>query len=125
MSRAFSITRRCLEIAWRVSLEPAARVAIEAGPPTQSFDTKRRRVSSPKAAKSRAEVFAALGFDLLGMAQVFLDQLNLQSPTALVRRKSGGSSLDRNTVEAGFGDRQQDAIRRVLEFEDDERRWFG
>ena len=52
-------------------------------------------------------------FGSLGMAQILLDQLNLHAPTAFIRSEGFCAALERDAIEAGFADRQPDAIRRV------------
>src|SRR5438067_2154132 len=52
---ASSITWRCLVIAWRVTAKPPLSAVRDIGPSSQRRATSRKRVSSPRAAKRRAE----------------------------------------------------------------------
>jgi len=52
------------------------------------------------------------------MAHVPVDQFHHHAPTFLIRRKGLRPARGRNSVEAGPGDGQQDAIRYFLQFED-------
>jgi hypothetical protein len=67
-------------------LEPEVSPAIDIGPCSRRRETSRKRISSSKAAKSRAErIGASTDFELRRGDKVFLDQLhNVQLPNALV-----------------------------------------
>src|SRR5439155_25178564 len=83
--RASSITRRCLVIAWRVTLEPAVSLAMDIGPSSQRRETSRKRVFSPRAANRDAELFGSTVARELGRVdKVLLDQLHDHAPTLLV-----------------------------------------
>src|SRR4051812_40581828 len=84
---ALSITWRCLVTAWRLMSKSAVSWVIDSGPSFDRRETRRRRVSSPSAAKTEAEsVNSAIARALRGMcSQVFLDQGHDHGPPALVR----------------------------------------
>src|SRR5262245_52817160 len=95
-SRAFSITRKCLVIAWRVMRDPSLRPVMDIGPWRQRRATMSSRVSSPRAAKIGAE-------DLGVLCKVPFDECNYEGPTLLVGGEGCSAALERDAVEAGFG----------------------
>src|SRR5579863_6285973 len=97
------MTRRCFEIACRVTSEPAVNLAIDSGPSSHSRATSRSRVSSPRAANTSADDFAGL---LLAIHDVLADRLHHQAPAIIVGGKRLRAALERNAVEAGLVDRQ-------------------
>jgi len=118
----FRITRRCLVIAWRVTSEPAVSLAMDAGPPSQSRPTSRKRVSSPSAAKMGADSLGLSPFAaaLRGLFKVLLDQLDDHCPALFVCRERRRTAREGDSIEARFGDREHDAVRDLLQVEDDE-----
>src|SRR5258706_12816127 len=119
---AFSMTRRCLVIAWRVMGKPPASLAMDIGPASHRRETRRRRVSSPSAAKIDAEPASSVRLACVSaLRKILLDQGGLHAPALFVRRERLRAALERNAIEAGFRDRQQDAAGRSVEREHDER----
>src|SRR3989449_1916285 len=113
-------TRRCLVIAWRVSVEPSVRRAIETRDPPLSFFTSFSRVSSPRAAnigaflrRSRTPLSRLAG-------DMGLDVLHLLGPAAAVHPERLLASRRRDRVEAGLRDDQRRSRGRLLEFELDQ-----
>lgn len=104
----FCITRKCFVTACRVISSPSLNLVIEAGPPAQSREINRKRISSPNAANKDAEWKGASGLGLGCLCKVFLDQLNNDGPALVVRFQGLGSPLQRDLIEAGFGYCQQD-----------------
>src|SRR4029453_10550843 len=122
---ALCITRRCLVMACRVIGKPAVSFEIERGPPPDRRETRRKRVSSPNAAKTAADSPRS-GFVLAlrSLGKVRLNQLHHDGPAFVVRRERLGPAFKRNTVEPRLPDGQHDAARRVLEHELDQRGRF-
>src|SRR5436190_44728 len=102
--------------------KPAASRAMDSGPSSQRRDTSPSRVSSPNAAKMAAEADASAALTLRGLGKVLLDQRHHHRPAAFVRRERLRPARERNAIEAGLGDGEQHAIRRIFEREDDQRR---
>src|SRR5688572_5532625 len=93
------------------------------GPASQRRETRRRRVSSPSAAKSgAASGRAASAAELRCLGKVLLDELHLSRPAALVLRERLRAARERNAIEARLGHGEQDAVRGVFELEAHERR---
>src|ERR1700730_10185465 len=99
--------------------KPEVSLAIDIGPSSQSRETRRSRVSSPSAAKTRAEaaspgapstrflrdgvesgapstrflrdgVASPVAFELCSLAKMFLDQFHNHRPAAFVCREGLG-----------------------------------
>src|SRR5262252_6843826 len=119
---ASSITRKCLVMACRVIGKPAVNFEIDSGPSPDRRSTRRRRVSSPSAAKTAADS-ARPGFVLaLGsLAKVRLDQLDHDRPAAVVGGECLGTTLERDAIESRLAYGQHDAARCLLEHELDQR----
>src|SRR5579872_3292251 len=101
------MTRRCLVIAWRVTLKPPVSPVMDIGPPSQRRATSCKRVSSPNAAKRRAEpVGVATAFALRCLGKVPLDQLHDHAPTSLVCRERLRPARERDSIEARLGNGQ-------------------
>src|SRR5260370_4394441 len=99
---------------------------MDIGPPSQRRETSRKRVLSPRAAKTGAEPFGrAKALELLRMDKVLLDQVHYHAPTLLVRRERLRPARQRDSIEAGLGNGQHDSIRHFLQSKDDERRRLG
>src|SRR5207237_10118081 len=107
--------------------KPSASLAIDIGPSWLRRETRRSRVSSPSAANTgAAPMNAAFAFlELRVVRKILLDQRHLYRPSTLVRRERLGAPLERDAIEARFGDGEQRAVRDFLEREGDERRRFG
>src|SRR5436189_2115361 len=106
-------------MAWRGSLEPAVSRVMDSGPASQRRETNRKRVLSPRAANSGAEFFgSAMALALRRLDKVRLDQLHHHAPTLLVCRERLRPARERDSIEAGLSDRQDDAVRRLLQGED-------
>src|SRR5262245_59693875 len=103
--------------------KPALSFTIDVGPSSQSRTTRRRRVSSPSAAKTNAElarsVFACA---LRCLTKVFLDQRHDHAPALYVCREGLRAPRQGDLIEARFGDGEHDAVVHVIEREHDERR---
>ena len=84
--------------ACRVTREPAVSSRIDSGPSAQSRATRRSRVSSPRAAKSRAELLRGSA-----IRRIPGDQDHLMAPACLIRRERGGAPFERNPIETGLG----------------------
>src|SRR5262245_23966012 len=120
---AFAITCRCLVIAWRLMSKSAVNWVIDSGPSFDRRETRRRRVSSPNAAKTDAESdSSAIARALAGMGQMFLDERNDHAPSFLVRAERLGAARERNAIEAGLDHGEQDAVYAVFQRERDQRR---
>src|SRR5437868_5775289 len=91
---------------------------MDMGPSSHSRATRRRRVSSPRAAKRGA-------LELWRTDKIRLDQLHRHTPTLLVGRESPGAALERDLVEARFGDGEHDALCLLREDENDQRGGLG
>src|SRR5437660_1118423 len=99
------MTRRCLVIAWRVTLDPAVSRVMDIGPASQRRATSRSRVLSPRAANSGAELFGSTAaLDLRCAGKVFLDQFHYHAPTLLIGRERLGPARQRDLIEAGLSD---------------------
>src|SRR6185437_5383351 len=59
------------------------------------------------------------------LIEVLHDQLQLMRPASLIARECLGPALERNAIEAGFGDRESSTLRHVLEPKLDERHRLG
>src|SRR5690242_2026251 len=117
------ITRKCLVTAWRVTPVPAVSLLMEADPCSQRRTTRRKRISSPRAANSATELsnsVSAIGLRFL--RNVFLDELEDHAPTLLVGGEGFDAARGRNLVEAGFGHSEHDAVGYFFQGEFDERR---
>src|SRR5215469_1156139 len=117
-------TCKCLVTACRVTEEPSVRLVIERGPREESWATMAKRVSSPSAANTGAELLGLL-CSLGGMSQMFFDQLDHRGPTLLVGRERLGAACQRDLVEAGLGDREHRSLRNFLQDEFDQSSGFG
>src|SRR5688500_8279340 len=107
---------------------------MDCGPPSASRMTMRNLVSPPSAANTGAalETFAAataarapdttLALLLRELLQIFLDELGLLGPALIIGGERLGPTLQRDLVEAGFGDRQRRAAGCLLQLECHERR---
>src|SRR5436305_1303720 len=83
---ASSITRRCLVTACRVIGSPPASLEIDSGPPSQRRETRRRRVSSPSAAKIEAELASSACFARVSvLRKILLDEGDDLAPALFVR----------------------------------------
>src|SRR5262249_21951340 len=121
---ASSITRRCLAIAWRLMSKLLVSFTIDVGPSSLKRATRPNRVSSPRAKNTAADATIRAPAAALRRlpGKILLDERHLLRPATLVRRERLGAPLERDAVEAGFGDGQQDAARLVLQCELDQRR---
>lgn len=95
---AFSMTRRCFVIAWRVSLDPSESSEIDSRAPLQSLHTSRRRVSSPRAAKTGVCSPCPGGLPRLGLGDMGFDALHLSCPALVVLPEGFGPPTCRNLV---------------------------
>ena len=74
---------------------------MDAGPSAQRRETKRKRVSSPNAAKRGAELAsAATRTGLRRLGKVLLNELHDDSPALLVPREGLGPARQRDLVKA-------------------------
>src|SRR5579859_5009853 len=110
---ASSSTRRCLVIAWRVSVEPSASREIDCGGPLASLPTSDSRVPSPSAAKTDARCSKSVprsgrGFCML--LQMACDVRHLLGPPTLVHAEGIEPPVFGKGVEAGFQQEQHGAI---------------
>src|SRR5215472_4758722 len=95
---------------------------MEADPSSQRRTTSRKRIASPSAAKSGAEwTNSAPATGSRCLRKVFLDELDDHAPTLLVGGEGFCASLERDLVEAGFGDGEHDAAGNFFQREFDER----
>src|ERR1700733_8508418 len=99
---AFSSTRRCLVIAWRVTFEPSASCEIDRRSPAQSLASSDNLVSSPRAAKTGACARCA-ATRLPALPDMALDVLHLLGPAPIVHAEGFRAPAARDLVEAGFG----------------------
>src|SRR5262245_66171506 len=100
--------------------KPSVSFAIDIGPPSHKRATRRRRVSSPSAAKSGAEPVNSTRVRALAvLGKILLNQLDLDGPAAFVRCESRGAALERDVVEPGLGDGQLDGAVHLFELEQD------
>src|SRR5258708_26419775 len=96
-------------------------LVMDAGPSSQRREINRKRVSSPKAAKSGAESSSfGTAFGLRCLGKVLLDQLHDHTPALLVGLEFLRPTRQRDLIEAGFGDGEHDAVCHFLKSEDDE-----
>src|SRR5438093_7137527 len=114
-------TRRCFVIAWRVSVEPSVRRAIETRDPRLSFVRSFSRVASPRAAnigaflrRSRPPLSRLAG-------DMGLDVLHLLGPAAAVHPERLIAPRRRARVESRLRDDQHRSRRRLFEPELDQR----
>ena len=92
-------------MACRETREPSASCAMQSGPCSHRRSSTRRRVSSPSAAKTGAEVRHERAEPLRRMScNVFLDKLRLMLPTAIIRSESLCPSLQWDPIEARLSD---------------------
>src|SRR5437870_10450588 len=120
-SPAFSMTRRCLVIAWRVMAKPAVSCAIDMGPSRHSRTTRRSRVPSPSAANTGADAASfAFVLERRRLRKVLLDERHHDRPALLVRRERLRAAFQRDAIEARFADGQHDAAGDLLEDELDQ-----
>ena len=115
-SPAASSTRKCFVTAWRVTPEPAVRLAMDIGPAAPRRETRRKRVVSPSAAKTEAALLPSATAMALGrrLRKVFLDKPGLHLPAAFVGLERLGSALQRNLIEPRLRNLQQNAARGFL-----------
>src|ERR1041385_3199351 len=129
---AWASTWRCLVTAWRVMPPPAVRRAIESGPSALSRVTRRRRVSSPSAAKTGAispgpprnrggGVRISRGGSGAGGADMALDGDHLLRPAVVVAPVRGRPAIRRERVEARLDNGQARPAVHLLQLEDDQR----
>src|SRR5262249_56648334 len=98
-------TRRCFVTACRVTSVPAVSRVIESGPSALSRATRRRRVSSPRAAKSGAASASAVArLPALALAKVLRDVPDLAGPALRVHPVGLRAPSHRDAVEARFDD---------------------
>src|SRR5262249_33807993 len=112
---AFSINRRCLVMAWRVTCEPSVRFVMDSGPAPQRRATSRKRVSSPKAANIGADVGFRRTRGLRGLRKVLLDHLDHHVPTGFVCRERFRTSREWNLIKAGLDHRKHNAVFHLLQ----------
>ena len=109
------MTRKCFEIAWRVTLPPDVSRVMDIGPCPLRRATRRNLVSSPNAAKRDAGTFGrAIGVFLRVLRKIFLDELYHQRPAAFVCAESFCTARKRDLVKARFGHGELHAVRRFL-----------
>jgi hypothetical protein len=109
------MTRRCFEIAWRVTLQPDVSRVMDIGPCPLRRATRRNLVSSPNAAKSDARTFGrAIAMFLRILRKIFLDEPYHQRPAAFVCAEGFCTARKRDLVKARFGNSELHAIRRFL-----------
>src|SRR5579859_5155976 len=117
------MTRRCLVMAWRVRPVPAVSLLMDADPSSQRRETKRRRTVSPNAAKSGTEWSNSVPAIVLRcLRKVFLDELDDHAPAFFVALERLCAARERDSVEAGFGDGEHDAVGDFFQGEFDKRR---
>src|ERR1700733_12432523 len=104
------MTRRCFVIPWRVTIEPSASRVMDIGPPSHRRETRSRRVSSPRAAKSRASPFDLWRTGKTVLCEISLDQFDHHSPASVVRGERLRPALKRYLIEARLRDSQQDTL---------------
>src|SRR6266571_4702677 len=102
-------TYRCFVTACRVTAVPVVRRAMDRGPSEPRRATSRRRVSSPRAAKTGAEPSRVLARALARLANMPFDGLHLCGPTLVVHAIGLGAPRGRDPIEAGFHDREHGA----------------
>ena len=109
------MTRKCFEIAWRVTLQPDVSRVMDIGPCPLRRTTRRNLVSSPNAAKSDAgTVGREIAMFLRVLRKVFLDELYHQRPAAFVCAESFCTAPQRDLVKARFGNGELHAVPRFL-----------
>ena len=109
------MTRKCFEIAWRVTLEPDVSRVMDIGPCPLRRTTRRNLVLSPNAANRDAGTFArAIAMFLRVLRKIFLDELYHQRPAAFVCTESLCTARKRDLVKARFGNGELHAVRRLL-----------
>src|ERR1700730_6962079 len=97
---------------------PVVSLAIDIGPSALRRETRRRRVLSPRAAKTGAESSSSVvTLELRGLGKMFLDQRHDHGPAALVRGEGLRPARQRDVIESRFGDGQQDPVRDALQLE--------
>src|SRR5262244_2289322 len=99
MSPASSRTSRCLVIACRVTAAPSLSAVIESASPDARRDTRRKRVSSPSAAKTGAEPASAGSSRFCNIVR---EILHLDRPALRVVRKRLRTQHRIHLVESGF-----------------------
>src|SRR6266851_1730542 len=98
---------------------------MDIGPSSLRRETSRKRVLSPRAAKRGAEFFGStMALELRRVDKVLLEHLHYHGPTLFVCRESLRPARERDSIEAGLGDGQHDAVRHFLQSKDDECRWL-
>lgn len=120
---ASSKTRRCLVIAWRLSVVPSVSRTIGRGPSCDRREMTFKRVSSPRAAKRGAGVRAGR---LRGMdGEILLDEFSLMLPAAIIGSEGLGAPRGGDFVEPTLGDDEACAFGHGAEFECHEGLFFG
>src|SRR5262249_30565865 len=120
---ASASTRRCFVMAWRVISVPDVSCAIDNAPPAHRTAMRRRRVSSPSAAKTgadfRSDDFFGDSFfkRALCRGDMFLDVFHLLVPASAVHPKSFQTARRRDTVYPRFDDGYQCAVSDFLQLE--------
>jgi hypothetical protein len=105
-------------MAWRVRPEPWLRRTIDIGPSEASRVTRRRRASSPSAAKiGRAASWIRARSSFAASTDIRLDGLKLRRPSVGVAAICNVAPLGRQPVEARLGDAQLRAAFDAFELE--------
>src|SRR5437867_9185853 len=98
---------------------------MDADPSSQRRTTSRKRIASPRAAKSGTELSnSAAATGLRRLRKVFLDELDDDAPAFFVALKRLCAARERDLVKAGFGNGEHDAVGDLFQGEFDERRRF-
>ena len=98
---------------------------MDAGPFLQRRETNCRRVSSPRAANRRAGLSnCGTGFGLRSLGKVFFDQLHDHTPTLLVGGERLRPTFQWDSIKAGFGNGEPDAVCRFFNCKENERGRF-
>src|SRR2546430_5355426 len=93
---------------------------MERGCPRESLATSDSRVSSPKAAKTRAGAFRLTAMALGRLRDMALNILHLLRPAAVISPERFQAPMSGELVEAGLGEHQQSSLRGFLQPEFDE-----
>src|SRR4051812_23652711 len=107
-------------MAWRDTSDFALSCVIDPGPPDESLTIRRKRVSSPRAAKSGA-ASRTRGAAATLLLDILADVLDLRRPPAAVHLERLRAAPLGDLVESGLDDGELRAIRGILEVELDER----